>query len=49
MKKRNTPREDISPEDRKRKLNFKRKRERNQEPPFNHRRVRGLEDLEDYE
>ena len=48
MKKRNQSREDINPEDRKRKLNFKKKRQRNQEPTFVHRRVRNLKDLEDY-
>jgi len=49
MKKRNQSREDINPEDRKRKLHFKKKRQRNQEPTFDHRRVRNLKDLEDYE
>ena len=49
MKKRNQSRGDINPEDRKRKLNFKKKRQRNQEPTFDHRRVRNLKDLEDYE
>ena len=49
MKKRNQSREDINPEDRKRKLNFKKKRQRSQEPTFDHRRVRNLKDLEDYE
>lgn len=49
MKKRNQSREDINPEDRKRKLNFKKKRQRNQEPTLDHRRVRNLKDLEDYE
>ena len=49
MKKRNQSREEINPEDRKRKLNFKKKRQRNQEPTFDHRRVRNLKDLEDYE
>lgn len=49
MKKRKLSREDINPEDRKRKLNFKKKRQRNQEPTFDHRRVRSLKDLDDYE
>lgn len=49
MKKRKPSREDYNPEDRKRKLNFKKKRQRNQEPHFDHRRVKNMKDLDEYE
>jgi hypothetical protein len=49
MKKRKLSREDHNPEDRKRKLNFKKKRQRNQEPKFNHKGIKGLNDLDEYE
>lgn len=49
MKKRKLSREDHNPEDRKRKLNFKKKRQRSQEPHFDHRTVRSIKDLDEYE
>lgn len=49
MKKRKQSREDINPEDRKRKLNFKQKRQRNQEPKFDHRGIKGLKDLDEFD
>jgi len=47
MKKRRTPREEHTPEDRKRKIHFKKKKQRFEENYFNPKRMGNLEDLDD--
>jgi len=47
MKKRKSPRGEHNPEDRKRKINFKKKKQRFEENYFNPKRMGNLEDLED--
>jgi hypothetical protein len=50
MKKRSNSREtDFNPEDRKRNLNFKRKKQRDQERNIDHKKMSNLKDFDEYE
>jgi len=50
MKKRkNTKDFEVNPEERKRKLNFKRKKQRNREREIDYRRMSNLNDFDEYE
>lgn len=50
MKKRKNNKDfEVNPEERKRKLNFKRKKQRNREREIDYRRMSNLKDFDEYE
>ena len=49
MKKRKSPRGEYNPEDRKRKINFKKKKQRYDDNYFDPKRLKELNDFEDFE
>lgn len=49
MKKRKSPRGEQNPEDRKRKINFKKKKQKFEDDYYDLKNIKYIEDLEDYD